>query len=251
MQMRRALIVVGKAPQPGTTKTRLVPPLSAEAAAELYRGFLLDAIHLGLELGWDRVSVVHPRDAAAELRRLLPGTVQLMEQTGAGLGDALASAFEHHFRAHFDRVLLIGSDNPTLTATPIHEACAALDDGCDLSIGPSVDGGYYLIGMRAPHLGVFDDIEWSTPRVYAQTLAQARRLQLRTHAVREWYDIDEPADLLRLQRELETCALEVAPHTRLALDRLTASGSISQLRNQQRRRSTRMLGVRASEALAD
>jgi uncharacterized protein len=250
-RLRRALIVVGKAPQAGKTKTRLVPPLSAEAAAELYRGFLLDAVELGLGLGWERVTVVHPRGAGADLRPLLPATVCLLEQTAAGLGDALASAFDHHFRERFDRVVLIGSDNPTLTEQPIREACAALDDGRDLSIGPSVDGGYYLIGLRAPHLGVFEHVEWSTPRVYAQTLAQARSLGLRTHSVAEWYDVDEPADLLRLQRELRTRPLEIAPHTRAALERLRASGMLSDLWDEQRRLAARSRSVHTSNALAD
>jgi rSAM/selenodomain-associated transferase 1 len=217
--MKRALIVVGKAPQAGNTKTRLVPPLSAEQAASLYRGFLLDAVHLGLSLKWERVTVVHPRGAAAILQTLLPSEVSLLEQRGSGLGEALAFAFQRHFCQGFDRVVLIGSDNPTLPAEPICEALAALDDGRDLCIGPCLDGGYYLLGMRAPWLGVFDDIEWSTSRVYGQTLRRARRVGLRVHAVRKWYDVDLPRDLDRVRRELRDRP-DIALHTRAALDEL-------------------------------
>jgi glycosyltransferase A (GT-A) superfamily protein (DUF2064 family) len=71
-KMRRGLIVVGKAPEAGLAKTRLVPPLSLHGAAEMYRGFLLDAVELGHTLGWERVSVIHPRGAVAALRDLLP-----------------------------------------------------------------------------------------------------------------------------------------------------------------------------------
>jgi uncharacterized protein len=218
--MRRALLIVGKAPQPGRTKTRLVPPLSPEAAAELYRGFLLDCVSLGLDLGWERVSVVHPAGAHQSLADLLPAQVSLVEQSGHGLGDALSSAFERHLAEGFRRVVLISSDNPTLPLEPIREACDALDDH-DLSIGPTTDGGYYLIGLRSAHLGVFENIDWSTPRVYAQTLARARELGLRVQAVREWYDVDEPSDLERLRHDLVALHHSVAPNTRAALKRFS------------------------------
>ncbi len=218
--MRRALLIVGKAPVPGRTKTRLVPPLSPEEAAELYRGFLLDCVSLGLELGWERVSVIHPAGSRDVLAALLPPEVLLVEQAGHGLGDALSSVFARHLGEGFQRVVLIGSDNPTLPLEPIREACAALDED-DLSIGPTVDGGYYLIGMRWAHLGVFSQIEWSTSRVYAQTLAQAQALGLRIRAVQEWYDVDEPPDLARLRGDLVSLPSDVAPNTRAALDRLS------------------------------
>jgi uncharacterized protein len=217
--MRRALLIVGKAPEPGLTKTRLVPPLSPADAADLYRGFLLDCVGLGTALGWERVSVVHPRGARQALASLLPADVCLLEQPGTGLADALADAFDHELAEGFQRVVLIGSDNPTLPGRLVDEACSALDV-YDVSLGPTTDGGYYLIGLREPHLGMFDAIDWSTPRVYAQTLANARRLNLRVHAVPEWYDVDEPPDLERLERELSVCPAGTAPHTRRVLQRL-------------------------------
>jgi rSAM/selenodomain-associated transferase 1 len=221
--MRRALIVVGKAPVAGRTKTRLVPPLTPVEAAALYGAFLLDSVDLGLGLCWECVSVVHPRGEGAALRELLPREVSLLEQRSVGLGDALTHAFEHHLAQGFDRVVLIGSDNPTLPAAPIEGACAALTTARDIAIGPTPDGGYYLIGMAAPHLGVFDDIAWSTPRVYAQTLARAAALGLRVHPVPKWDDVDEPADLDRLHLELRSCSPDIAPHTRAALERLAAA----------------------------
>jgi rSAM/selenodomain-associated transferase 1 len=224
-RMRRALLIVGKAPQAGSAKTRLVPPLSQADAAALYRGFLLDSVGLGLGLGWERVSVVHPTGHRQALMEFLPEPIRLFEQHGGDLVTALASAFEAHLAEGFDRVVLIGSDNPTLPRGPIDDACAALDE-FDLSIGPTADGGWYLVGMREPHLGVFENVEWSTPRVYVQTLGQAASLGLRVHAVQEWFDVDEPDDLDRLQRELVDCSADVAPNTRLALaQRLSAIGS--------------------------
>jgi rSAM/selenodomain-associated transferase 1 len=223
--MQRALLIVGKAPQAGSAKTRLVPPLTFADAAALYRGFLLDSVALGLDLGWQRVSVIHPVGQRQALADILPASIRLVEQRGLGLVGALSSAFETHLAEGFERVVLIGSDNPTLPRAPIDEACAALDE-FDLTIGPSADGGWYLIGMRERHLGVFDNVEWSTSRVYAQTVSQARRLGLRVHTVQEWYDVDEPDDLDRLQHELVECPPDVATNTRAELGRLfSAIGS--------------------------
>lgn len=222
--MRRALIVVGKAPVAGRAKTRLVPPLTFEVAAALYRGFLLDTVALGLSLGWERVSVVHPRGAGPTLRELLADEVHLLEQRNDGLGAALAYAFQRHLEEGFDRVVLIGSDNPTLPAQQIQQACEALDTR-DLAVGPCIDGGYYLIGMGRPHLGVFQRIEWSTSRVYAQTLERASELCLSVKPVREWYDVDEPADLDRLRLELSSRPPSVAPQTRAILELVYPGGT--------------------------
>src|SRR5215471_18882161 len=146
--MRRALIVVGKAPVAGRTKTRLVPALSPEDAADLYRGFLLDTLEMAVSLGWEQTTLVHPRGDGPCLQELLGcAQIDLLEQRTEGLGNALICAFEHHFAAGCDAVVLIGSDNPTLPRRPIEEAYAALHTGADVAIGPTVDGGYYLIGM--------------------------------------------------------------------------------------------------------
>jgi hypothetical protein len=157
-------------------------------------------------------------------RLLVQMPVRLLEQRSSGLGDALAYAFDQHFGSGFDTAILIGSDNPTLSAAPVREASEALLDGADLTLGPTVDGGYYLIGMRAPRLGVFEGIEWSTPHVYAQTLGRARALGLRVHQVAEWYDVDEPADLRRLADELAVGPSTLARHTRAVIKGLGPTG---------------------------
>lgn len=222
-EMRRALIVIGKAPLPGRTKTRLAPPLSAEGAATLYRAFLLDTLALALSLGWEHTSLVHPGGHGPALRALVPNGIHLLEQTGAGLGDALGSAFERQFAEGCDSAILVGSDNPTLPAEAIVEAQTGLDTGADVTIGPSLDGGYYLIGMKQPRPCLFQDIDWSTPRVYQQTLNHARELGLRVSTVRPWYDVDEPADLERLRRDLHDLPLHIAVHTRAAVETTRAA----------------------------
>ena len=173
--MRRALVIVGKAPLAGPTKTRLVPPLSPDDAAALYRGFLLDSVALGLELGWERVSVVHPRGRRPALGRAAAAASHLLEQRGAGScrrpAVCLRASPGRGFRpsgAHRQR-------QSDAAARADRARRARRWTTIDLCIGPSADGGYYLIGLREPHLGVFDAIDWSTSRVYGQTLAQAAR----------------------------------------------------------------------------
>lgn len=224
--MRRALLIVAKAPEPGRTKTRLVPPLTPEQAASLYQSFLLDTLCLAGELAWERTSLVAPAGATAALSRLLPAGMTVLEQRGVGLGDALPHAFATHFAQSFNRVVLIGSDSPTLPAAFIDAASQALDRA-DLSIGPTLDGGYYLIGMRALHLGVFRDISWSTSSVFAETLERAHALRLNVCTLPTWYDVDDAAHLVRLQQELRSAPAEVARHTRALLPSLRFAAPVA------------------------
>jgi rSAM/selenodomain-associated transferase 1 len=219
--MKRALVVVGKVPHPGSTKTRLVPPLTLEQAAALYRAFLQDTLALGRELRWECVTLVYPPlpDAERELRSFVPKEIQLLPQPGSGLGAALAGAFASHLTARYGRVVLIGSDNPTLPAEIVERAADGLDEH-DLVVGPSTDGGYYLIGMSQPHLGVFERISWSTSVVFAETLERADELGLRVLRLPEWYDVDTDAELCRLRDELTTLPPSAAPATRAALAEL-------------------------------
>jgi rSAM/selenodomain-associated transferase 1 len=220
--MRRGLIIVGKAPRAGRTKTRLVPPLSPEQAADLSAAFLLDTVELGLGLGWECVTVVHPAEAgeAELLLDVLPPEVRLSAQVGHGLGSALRGAFATHFEEQFERVVLVDSDSPTLPPAILAAACAGLD-GCDVTLGPSVDGGYYLLGLRQRQDRLFEGIAWSTPRVFEQTLRRAQPLSVA--CLPEWYDVDVPADLSRLSEDLAHQASGVASHTREVLARLAVT----------------------------
>ena len=216
--MSRALIVLGKAPQPGVTKTRLTPPLTPEQATALYSGFLQDTVAMALDLGWERVTVVYPPlpGAAEALAALLPRDVTLQPQPGEGLGAALAGAFRSHLDDGFGRVVLIGSDNPNLPRAYVETAVHALGSH-DVVIGPTDDGGYYLIGMSRPHLGLFERITWSTDAVYGETLERARERGLRVLALPRWYDVDTVADLARLRNDLARMPPGVAPKTRAIL----------------------------------
>lgn len=216
--MKRSLVVIGKAPEAGRTKTRLTPPLTPEEAAGLYEAFLVDCVELGFQLDWERVSVVYAPTAGARaaLSRLLPRGTRLIAQPGTGLQAALSGAFEREIATGFDRVVLIGSDNPSLPKTIIEEASIRLDD-CDVVIGPSTDGGYYLIAMSALHPGLFERITWSTDVVYGETLERAAALGLDVFTLPAWYDVDTVEGLRQLAFDLEGLPVEIAPQTRLRM----------------------------------
>jgi len=218
--MRRALVVVGKAPRPGHSKTRLAAVGSDQQVAELARAFLLDTLALALALGWEQVSLVHPAADGPSLAALVPPAVHLVSQPRPGLGSALAHAFTHHLEQGFERVVLIGSDTPHLSRTLLETACAALDSH-DVSLGPCADGGYYLLALKQRYARLFEDIAWSTPRVYAQTRARAAELRLRVHTLPLWHDVDSVEDLAHLQHDLASAPARTAPRTRAVLEQLS------------------------------
>lgn len=215
-------MITGKAPEPGRTKTRLSPPLTPEQAAQLYQCFLQDTVAMALALGWERTALIYPPRAGARehLAALLPPAVALVAQAGAGLGEALGGAIRDHLAEGFQRVVVIGSDNPTLPPEIVAEGLRGLDDH-DLVIGPSRDGGYYLIGMDREQPAVFQRIAWSTPMVYRQTLERARVGGLSVLSLPVWYDVDTVADLEGLRADLERLPADVTPATRARLAELT------------------------------
>ena len=216
--MKRAAFLPGKAPRPGQTKTRLSPPLTPEQASALYRGFLRDSVALAVSLGWERVTLIHPEPPESEgaLACLLPAEVHLLPESGTDFGTILSGSFGHHFAEGFDRVVLIGTDSPTVPVSVLRGAAATLDDH-DLAIGPTEDGGYYLLAMAHHHRRLFEEIAWSTDVVYEQTLARARELGLRVAMMPTWYDVDTVVELERLRRDLAGLPPRVAPATRAAL----------------------------------
>ena len=219
--IRRRLVIVAKAPRPGHSKTRLVPPLAADEGAALSRAFLLDTVTLGLSLNWESVWVVHPAGDGPLLEAMLPRGVRCVQQTGNGLGAALRGVCDTCFADGCQRVVLIDSDSPTLPSAVLHAAEQQLATH-NVAIGPSADGGYYLLALRQPQPALFDGIAWSTPAVYQQTLARAAELGLSVADIDEWYDVDTPADLARLEADLRSQPPHVAVHTRSAVERFRA-----------------------------
>jgi rSAM/selenodomain-associated transferase 1 len=213
LMMHRTLLIFAKQPAAGRTKTRLCPPLSHAAAAELYACFLRDILALARQVpATSRVIVYQPEEAAGYFAALAPDFA-LLPQQGADLGERMDRCFTTVLDAGPGAAVLIGSDLPTLPVSYVNQSFALLGE-YDLVLGPSDDGGYYLIGMRRPHPHLLRDVTMSTPTVLRDTLAIAAELALRVALLPRWYDVDTPADLARLRAELAVAPATVAPHTR-------------------------------------
>jgi uncharacterized protein len=217
---RCALAVMTKVPRAGRVKTRLVPPLSPEEAAELNICFLRDtaaAIQLACARGAVGVAVYTPVGLETAYSNILPANFRLLPQRGDGFGERLAFATEDLFRCGFSSVCLIDSDSPTVPADVYAQAVHLLAaPGDSVVLGPSDDGGYYLIGVKKHYRALFERIDWSTDRVFEQTRSRARELDVKVELLPNGYDIDDRASLNRLCEELvsDRVSAELAVHTR-------------------------------------
>jgi hypothetical protein len=217
--MNASLIVVAKKPEPGSTKTRLCPPFTPEAAAEFYGCLMRDTLALTVKLrGVDRTLAFTPSSALDYFRELAPDGFRLIPQKGADLGERLANALAHHLELGYRKAVIMNSDGPTLPLAHLKEAFSKLDH-TDVTLGMGHDGGYYLIGVKQHFPELFQNVTWSTKKVIPQTLEACRRLQLRVHRLPEWYDVDVEADLARLRRDLSANPTS-APHTYAFLKKL-------------------------------
>jgi len=223
--VRRALVIVGKAPLPGHVKTHLCPPLTHATAAGLHTAFLRDTVALARTVKGAEPVILYPPvpGAAAALGEAIGPTVRLLPQQGEGLGEALPGAVATLLAAGYDQVALLSSDNPSLPAAFLGEGFGALT-GADVALGPAEDGGYYLLALQAAHLGLFERITWSTAVVFAQTLERAAELDLRVATLPRWYDVDEARDLHRLYAEVMAGKGRIAAHTYRLLRTLLPDG---------------------------
>ena len=201
-----ALAVMTKAPQAGKVKTRLTPPLSSEEAAALNTCFLRDtaaSIAKTAEQGAARgIAVYTPIGAEAAYAGILPDEFELVRQRGDAFGERLVFAAEDLLQLGFDSLCLIDSDSPTVPQHAFAEAVELLSEAIDsVVLGPSDDGGYYLIGVKKLHRQLFEGIDWSTSRVLAQTIQRAREINLPVHLLPTWYDVDDRDTLNRLCQE--------------------------------------------------
>src|SRR5438094_5673846 len=246
-----AWAVMTKAPQAGRVKTRLVPPLTPEEAAELNKCLLRDtaaaissvcsgglrrpnAVNTQLLPGAQKappqcgpVAVYTPVGAESAYTDVLPADFSLLPQRGDKFGERLCFAVEDLFKCGFESACLIDSDSPTVPAEAFAKAVELLSTSEDLVVlGPSDDGGYYLIGLKNPHRHLFEQIDWSTERVLNQTIQRATEIGLEVKLLPAGYDVDDDASLRRLCDELlggksgETS--DIAPNTRAFLQTLSS-----------------------------
>lgn len=197
------LLIFAKYPRSGSVKTRLAPTLSYDDAALLYRAFLLDAIATygpldGLEpvLYMAAGEDVEPMRVLLDELGLAPG-MPIRAQQGSTLGDRLENAFADAFAEGCDAAGAIGTDHPTLPVAFITRAFDAIA-ARDVVIGPSIDGGYYLIVMKAHHPELFRSMPYSTAELCRRTAEAARGLSLGTELLDAWYDVDDAGSLAAL-----------------------------------------------------
>jgi rSAM/selenodomain-associated transferase 1 len=204
---RCALTVMAKAPVPGQVKTRLTPPLTPEQAAGLNACFLRDTVlnlaDAAAATGARWVISFMPAGEEAAFENIVPRGGLLLPQRGNGFGERLLRTAEDLFACGFSSVCLIDSDSPTVPTSAFIRAAKELAElGDRVVLGPSEDGGYYLLGLNRPHKHLFEDIAWSTAAVAQQTRERAKQLGLPVVSLPTWYDVDEALSLERLRREL-------------------------------------------------
>jgi rSAM/selenodomain-associated transferase 1 len=224
-----ALAVMTKAPRAGQVKTRLTPPLTPEEAAGLNVCFLRDIFAAISKAGHNArgIGCYTPVGSEEAYHDIVPAEFQLIAQRNGDFGERLAGAIEDLLAVSFGSVCLINSDSPTAPAVVFAEAVRLLSlPNEHIVIGPSDDGGYYLIGMKKLHPRLFERIDWSTDRVLSQTLERVAEIGLDVRFLPACYDVDDRTTLHRLCDDLlgpnDSRDPEIAPATREFLREIVA-----------------------------
>ncbi len=203
----QALVVFAKPPEPGEVKTRLAGPIDEEDAARLYRAFLLDTGERIVRFCSEASSPISPVLAfanspnASAFEWFWEHDFRALEQTGENLGARMHRAVEQCVESGARRVVIVGTDSPTLLNRHLAAAFRALETH-DVVVGPSFDGGYYLIGLDTPRRSLFEEIDWSTRSVLRGTLRRCHAGDLLCELLEFWYDVDTFDDLRRLRTHL-------------------------------------------------
>ena len=219
--MIAALLAFAKPPVPGRVKTRLTPPLAPEDAARLYGAFLGDALEQYRDLGvtlraylaLDEPSPA-PYEGFAYPEWMEAGS--LFRQEGAGLGERMKHAFKETFAAGAACAMLIGTDHPTLPSAWIREGFSLLETPGRVVLGPTGDGGFYLLGMNRFFPQLFEGMTYSHEAVFDETATRAARCGAALHTLPAWYDVDTFDDLKRLAADVRR-EQAAAPRTRAML----------------------------------
>ena len=204
---RCAVAIMAKASVARTVKTRLVPPLTYEEDAELNTCFLAD-VATNIATAAKQVPIqgfaaYHPLGSEAFFERVLPNGFKLLPPREPTIGRSLFHAAQDLLAAGYGSVCLVNADSPTLPTDFLVETVRRLQGSGDrVVLGPAADGGYYLIGLKRFHRRLFEEINWSTERVFQQTLARAREISVAVASLPEWYDVDDEATLAMLAREI-------------------------------------------------
>jgi rSAM/selenodomain-associated transferase 1 len=197
----RVLVIMAKAPRPGAVKTRLTPSLSPDAVTDLYSCLLDDTLALARSLGDVEVAIMCPDSDVKDLAQLAGKEVSVVAQKGEGLAAGLISVFAHFTEGHQRRTIAFNSDSPHLPRSVLEDAFTTLAEH-DVVVGPTHDGGYYLVGAKASHPALFARDGMGTSSALESLLSHARTLRLSVGFSDPFYDIDVADDLARLAAEL-------------------------------------------------
>lgn len=208
---KRTLVIMAKAPRPGMVKTRLAEILPSPAVTALYRCLLEDTLALARSLTGVEVAVMCPESDKERLADLLSNTVPIVAQNGEGLAAGLNSVFRHFTAAGGGQVIAFNSDSPHLAPAVLETAFEMLPMH-DVVVGPTHDGGYYLVGAKAAYSSLFEGDGLGTRSALDRLLARTRALGLSTGFTEAFYDIDIAEDLIRLRGELQLAPAK-APQT--------------------------------------
>ena len=222
----RVLVIMAKAPRPGTVKTRLAPRLPLQAATAFYCCLLGDTLALVRSMGGVEIAIMCPASDVNELACLAGQRTRVVAQKGEGLAAGLTSVFAHFAQGDQRRIIAFNSDSPHLPRSVLEEAFESLV-AHDMVVGPTQDGGYYLVGAKASHPTLFMGDGMGTKSALERLLSRARDLELSVGFADSFYDIDVADDLIRLAAELQRAPAR-APRTAVWLEqwggRLRAGG---------------------------
>jgi uncharacterized protein len=207
----RVLVIMAKAPRPGSVKTRLASSLSPDDATAFYCCLLDDTLTLARSLGDVDVAIMCPDSDVKELMQLAGDKTNVVAQKGQGLAAGLTSVFAHFAEDLRQKTIAFNSDSPHLPSKVLKDAFEVLDTH-DVVVGPTLDGGYYLVGAKASHPSLFAHDGMGTNSALEQLLSRARALALTVGFVEPFYDIDVVDDLARLTEELRVAPMR-APRT--------------------------------------
>ena len=200
--MTTTLGIFAKHWQPGAVKTRLAASIGNDAAAALHRQFVQTLLLRFAGIADRHILCFTPAESVKSFRQLDLGCWTLEPQAGGDLGARMRDFFlSLNSDSASPRTILIGSDSPDLPRGYLEEAFNKLRD-FPVVLGPTDDGGYYLIGLSQEVLAIFDNIPWSTAEVWPQTIARLTTSQIPYHVLPQWYDVDDQTNLRRLHSSL-------------------------------------------------
>lgn len=200
--MKNCLIIFAKEPCAGKVKTRLQRCLSKDMCVKLYKAFLKDTLELANAMKcFDKVLAYDSPTLEPKYLKTIARDFIFYKQKGRNLGEKMHNAFKFAKKRNKDKIVIIGSDSPNLPLSYVKDGYRRLDRN-EIVLGPSYDGGYYLVGLKEPCVGVFRGVKWSSKTALDDTVKNAQRLNKKIVLLSKWYDVDDSVGLLCLKRDL-------------------------------------------------